>query len=287
MKRRIARNILRVAPAQPAVAAAKTAATPVQSALMPIASRLNFWRGLGLVVLGAALFGVGFGVNWVLIGVNDLTLVPLLCVVPLFGILFGPWVGGLTGLASWSMLFLLYWGVPSHETLGIAAVGFIAGMAPAWLVKDAKNWKLVSAVGIAASLLWAIGFRLRPGILYDDWDYFWKGVLHLSVMALPSAVVLLPFFAYWLVANKGKRRAVIGTGVVASLLWIAFAAFGQGFLDLERGFVESYDFLAHLLSRIGIAALEAIPVGFILVPLIAFWLGGSVRRWGLYWRDYQ
>lgn len=185
------------------------------------------------------------------------------------------------------MLFLLYWELPSHEIIGIAAAGFVAGMAPAWLVKDAKNWKLVSAVGIVASLLWAVGFRLRVGILYDDWDYFWKGGLYLLVMALPSAVVFLPFFAHWLVADKGKWRAVLWTGVAASLLWIAFAAFGQVFLDLERGFVESYDFLPHLLSRTGTAALEAIPVSFILIPLIAFWLAGSVRRRGLYWRDYH
>jgi serine/threonine-protein kinase len=276
------------APVRPSAAVAQVAtAVAAYPTSIPAASSLNFWSGLGLVVLGTVLFGVGLGVNWLLIGVNDVTLVPLLCVASLFGILFGPWVGGGTGLASCLMLFLLYWRTPLHETVGIAAAGFFAGMVPAWLVRDAKNWKLVSAVGIVASLLWAVGFRLRIGILYDDWYYFGKGVLHLSVMALPSAIVFLPFFAHWLIEDKGKWRAVIWTGIVASLLWIAFAALGQSFLDLERGFVEAYDFLALLLSRIGTAALEAIPVSFILVPLVAFWLAGAVRRWGLYWRDYR
>jgi hypothetical protein len=240
-----------------------------------------------LVVLGVVLFGVGLWVISVSISANDVTIGPLLCVASLFGILFGPWVGGLTGLVSWLVLFLLHWGVPSQEILIIAVAGFIAGSVPAWLVKDVSNWKLVSVVGVVASLVWAMVFHLGIGIVYGGWHYFWEGSLRLSTMALPSAVVLLPFFAYWLVADKGRWKVVIGTGIVASLLWIVLAALVRSLLDLGLGFAESYDLLEILLFWIKLAALEAIPVVFVLVPLIAFWLAGSVRRWGLYWRDYQ
>jgi hypothetical protein len=52
------------------------------------------------------------------------------------------------------------------------------------------------------------------------------------------------------------------------------------FLDWDFGWVD----INQILEVAGFALLRALP-SVLLVPLVAFWLAGAVRRRGLYWQD--
>lgn len=289
------------APPQPAVAVAK-AAVVAQPVSTPTASRLNFWRGLGLIVLGVVLssawwelaraypfapYGLhAYSMLW------DISFLPFAFIAPLFGILFGPWVGGVTGLVSWSVFFPSIWGAKFEGHfddlnvvvfLVIPVAGFMLGALPAWLIKDAKKWGLVLGIGAGISFLWAALISLWICTLYSAWyDFLWLAFVFLQ-MALPANVVLLPFFARWLVDGQGRWKAMLGYGVAVNLAWVVIYVgwmlpdfFGWDFF----WWIE----IKHILEVAGFALLRALP-SVLLVPLIAFWLAGAVRRWGLYWWD--
>ncbi len=263
----------------------------------PITSRLNRWRGLGLIVLGVALSSAWWelaraypfapyalhvhSLSW------DTTFLPFAFIAPLFGILFGPWVGGGTGLVSWSVFFSSIWVVGDMGVafLVIPVTGFMLGALPAWLIKDANKWGLVLGVGAGINFLWALIIDLWICAAYDAWyDFLWLTFFILQ-MTLPANVVLLPFFARWLVNGQGRWKAVLGYGIAVNLVWVVI---NTGWMLPE---FYGWDFwwwigIEHILKAAGFELLRALP-SVLLVPLVAFWLAGAVRRWGLYWWDYH
>jgi serine/threonine-protein kinase len=269
------------APPQPVVAVAKAAVA--QPASKPVASRLNFWRGLGLVLLGSG-FPVlealvsrwiedEFGFTW--------TSSVFAFVAPLFGILFGPWVGGLTGALGWSLVFGFV-EFPTDLIPLIVVAGFVMGAVPAWLVRDARSWGLVIGVGFFASLLWAAVFPLGIGILHGEWSLALEDFARQFFLVFPANVALLPFLARWLVGDRDWRAALsVGFGV--SLLWAVLVT-AEEFAFVSIFYQEPFAWYWDLFGK---NIMIILPVGIVLVPLIAFWLAGSVRRWGLYWRDYH
>jgi serine/threonine protein kinase, bacterial len=270
-------------PAQPAMAVAKTAATTAQPASMPIASHLNFWRGLGLVLLGA-----GLPILEVLISrwLRDEFDFPwrssvFAFVGPLFGVLFGPWVGGLAGALGWSLAFGLG-EFPADLIPLVVVAGFVMGAVPAWLVRDARNWRLVIGVGFVASLLWAVIFPLGIGILYGEWSIALENFAHQFFLMFPANVTFLPFLAQRLVGVR-DRGVTFGIGVGVTLLWAVLAT-AEEFAFVSIVYREPFMWYADFFGK---SVLMVLPVGIVLVLLVAFWLAGSVRRWGLYWRDYQ
>jgi hypothetical protein len=169
--------------------------------------------------------------------------------------------------------------------LVIPVAGFVFGALPAWLIKDAKKWGLVLVIGVVNSFLWAAIVSLGMCIIYDVWYDFLSIALVALQMALPANAVLLPFFARWLVEGRGRWKAAIGCGVGVNLAWIATNAGWMlaNFLGWDFGSPVALD---QILEVAGYALLRALPA-VLLVPLIAFWLAGSVHRWRLYWWDYH
>jgi hypothetical protein len=90
----------------------------------------------------------------------------------------------------------------------------------------------------------------------------------------------LPFFAHGLVRANAKWYGVLGTGMAVSAIWVVLAGVSGAIRyrhlpwmwEIGLGEVALYTLLVVL------------PVSLILIPLLAFWLAGSVRRGGLYWR---
>ena len=279
------------APPRPVTAAAQAAtvsapAAAAQPSSVPAASRLNFWSGTGLVVLGVVLFGVVGRFSHLntdfIVGAIPLAFVPAL-----FGILFGPWVGLGTGFVGEAILLLTFFGQdifhygfdPGFGLIlgGLVFSGGVMGIMPAWMVKDARDWRVTLGVGGVASLVMAIIVASGISIANDYWgEFFFVGV-RVFLVILPANVTLLPFFARSLVEPSGRWR-VIGWGIAATLLWAATTSLGIALLH------EAWEYYWNIVWD---AVLVILPVSAVLVPLIAFWLSGSVRRWGLYWRDYQ
>lgn len=181
---------------QPAAAAAAAKPQPIQ----PSAPyRLTFWSGLGLVLLGATLHGV---TAWLsadeLWEYTDFPAALFAFIPALFGVLFGPWIGGFAGVLgslTWDMLAEEFWAA----SWGVAVGAFALGALPGLIVKDARNWKAVLGAGILASGAYALGGPVAIGILEDWWYDLWYIAGRVLAAALPPNVLLLPLLARWLV----------------------------------------------------------------------------------------
>ncbi len=197
----------RVSPVkQPAAAAAAAGpAAAAQPVAAPAGSRLNFWYGLALAILGAGLSGAGW---WLELDVlqryvdADLPLAPLAFIPSLFGVLFGPWIGacaGALGTLAWRMtgryLAPTSWAI---VVLGALALGLIPGL----LVKNAQNWKSVVGAGLLAGSAWALGLGAALSYTFVhriEWGLLWPGARYEMIAVLPPNLLLLPLFARWLV----------------------------------------------------------------------------------------
>ncbi|MEA3341609.1 MAG: protein kinase, partial [Chloroflexota bacterium] len=186
--------------AQPAAAAASAGQAAVaQPAAAFAGSRLNFWYGLGLVILGAALDGAGWWLKLDLFrSYVELPLAPLAFIPPLFGVLFGPWLGGsvgVLGFLAWGALTGQLW----PDWWGLALCSFALGLIPGLMVKEARNWKAVIGAGILASVVWALGVATVISATNGLWDIFWGFAQNELIAVLPPNLLLLPLFARWLV----------------------------------------------------------------------------------------
>lgn len=98
---------------------------------------------IALIIVGAVLYGVGcFATMNIVIG--TITFRPAAFIACAWGILFGPWVGGLSAAIGNTFIsdILSGW-------FGIGGVGgfvgnFIMGFLPALLVRNAKKWPTVA-----------------------------------------------------------------------------------------------------------------------------------------------
>jgi hypothetical protein len=191
-------------PQPAAVSASAGAVVAPESVPVPAASRLNFWRALLLILLGAVLFGGGWWLTSdVIEEYVDFPLAPLAFVPALFGMLFGPWVGGFAGA-----LGALAHGIYSEdlETAWILALSdFILGFLPGLMVKETRKWKVVVGAGIVASGACALCVATTISVVQEYWDDFWRFTVQVLTVVLPPNVLLLPLFAR-LLAGLARRR---------------------------------------------------------------------------------
>ena len=207
---------VRISAAQPAMVAASEAeaVAPLQSAPALAASRLNHWHGLGLTLLGGLLYGGGATLAETVLWefgppMSGLPIAALSCIPALFGILFGPWIGGFVG-ALGPPAYGLFAGQFSEATWAFALACYATGILPSLMVKDARNWKTVLGAGVAASVVYTLAVPAIVGtvggwLVYGRWEIFWNIASRLLVAALPANVVLLPFLAHWLVGWASRR----------------------------------------------------------------------------------
>jgi uncharacterized membrane protein len=191
-------------PAMVAAAEAGAAAAP-QPTPAATTSRLRSWRGFGLILLGALLFVSGSWLAEDLLWEYDLPPTALLTGIPaLFGVLFGPWIGGCVGtlgFIAWSALINEFDGVTWGFTLAHGVPGILLGL----LVKDARSWKSVFGTGIVASAVYALAMAATVGIVGGWWSEFGHIATSFLVAALPSNLLILPLVARWLTRPVSRR----------------------------------------------------------------------------------
>jgi energy-coupling factor transport system substrate-specific component len=171
----------------------------------------NIWEfGTRQVVygaIGAALYGV---LSWLtnvvpLPAAGNITFRPAVAVLVLFGAIFGPWVGLVSGLLG-NILgdgisgFGFWW----HWSLGNGIIGLIAGLTVIW-VRDfnkRNNIVLAVAIGIVGNLV---------GLLFASVIEKLTGSISWS-----TAVV-----GYWLPASVGN---IVVTIILLPILLIGYRA---------------------------------------------------------------
>ena len=158
---------------------------------------------IALTILGAVLYGLGcFSTMGLAFGF--ITARPFSFIAPFWGIMFGPWVGGLAaGIGNTFISDIL------AGWFGIGGVGgfvgnFLMAFIPGLLVRDPRDWKsVVLWGGIVGTLFTAVcvgGWIALMG--YAPFMTLFTSVL---VADIPPNVILTPLVCIWLFDRIRKR----------------------------------------------------------------------------------
>ena len=184
---------------------------------MTAITRANLWevnsRTIVYAAIGAALYGVlGFLINIVIPGSNNVSVRPAFALVPFFGYAFGPIVGLFTGLVGNMILDgLTGYGAFTAWNWSIAngLVGFLAGVLATTSLATIGGNKIIGSIVVAA-IATAVGLLF---VLTDIWVFgnSFEAALTGSygfvvVPDLIAAVILVPI----LVAAWDPIREAIG-----------------------------------------------------------------------------
>jgi hypothetical protein len=118
------------------------------------------------------------------------------------------------------------------------------------------------------------------GVVHRAWPDFLYIARDALLLILPANLALLPYFAHGLIADNRRWYVLLGIGVGLSAVWVGLAAL----VDPVRNQALPRVWGPVFWEMARFAVIAVLPVAVIFVPLLAFWLGGSVRRAGLYWR---
>lgn len=157
---------------------------------------------VALTIIGAVIYGLGcFATMGIAIGF--ITLRPAAFIACTWGILFGPWVGGLAaGIGNTFISDIL------AGWFGVGGVGgfvgnFLMGFIPGLLVTNAKSWKQIAFWSGLSAIICA--FAVGGWIALMGYAPFW--VLFSTVIAsnLPVNVVGTPIAVHYLLERTRKR----------------------------------------------------------------------------------
>lgn len=144
---------------------------------------------IALVIVGAVLYGLS---SWVTMGVaiGTVTLRPAAFISCAWGILFGPWVGGLAAAIGNTFIsdVLSGW-------FGIGGVGgfignFLMGFLPGFLVKDTKKWWFVSLWSGISAVICAACIALWQVIV--NINVFWPPFIGVTSSNVPANMIGTP-----------------------------------------------------------------------------------------------
>ncbi len=155
-----------------------------------------------LTIVGAVIYGLGCYATMG-IAIGFITLRPASFIACLWGVLFGPWVGGLAaGIGNTFISDIL------AGWFGVGGVGgfvgnFMMGFIPGLLVRDARNWKAValwSGVSAVVCAFFVGGWIALMGYA-PFWVLFWTVIL----VDVPPNVIATPIAVNYLLEPIRKR----------------------------------------------------------------------------------
>lgn len=157
---------------------------------------------LALIIVGAVLYGVGCFAT-MSIAIGTITFRPAAFISCAWGILFGPWVGGLAAAIGNTFIsdVLSGW-------FGIGGVGgfvgnFLMGFLPALLVRNAKKWWSISLWSAVAAVLCAACIGLWQEVM--NINKFWPMFVAVCGSNVPVNVILTPIAVKLLLPRVQKR----------------------------------------------------------------------------------
>jgi len=156
---------------------------------------------IALTIVGGVIYGLSAfaTMNW---AIGFITLRPFVFVAPLWGILFGPWVGGLAGLIGNTFISDILAGWFGIGGVGGAVGNFMLGFLPGLMVKNAKDWKSVILWSVVATFICA--FAVGGWIALMGFAPFWTLFSTVLICDIPPNVIILPFLSSYLVDRVRK-----------------------------------------------------------------------------------
>lgn len=157
---------------------------------------------IALIIIGAVLYGLAsFATMGLAIGFA--TLRPAAFIACTWGVLFGPWVGGLAaGIGNTFISDIL------SGWIGVGSVGgflgnFAMGFIPGYFVKEAANWKQVSFWSGLSALVCAV--LVGGWISLMGYSPFWPLFTVVVISNLPVNIIATPIAVKYLLERVKKR----------------------------------------------------------------------------------
>jgi energy-coupling factor transport system substrate-specific component len=157
---------------------------------------------IALIIVGAVLYGVGC-FSTMSIAIGTVTFRPAAFIACAWGILFGPWVGGIAAAIGNTFIsdVLSGW-------FGIGGVGgflgnFIMGFLPALLVRNPKKWAPISIWSGISAIICAVFIGGWQEIM--SINKFWPMFVAVCASNIPINIILTPIAVKLLYPRVLKR----------------------------------------------------------------------------------
>jgi energy-coupling factor transport system substrate-specific component len=158
---------------------------------------------IALTIIGAVLYGLGAfsTMSW---AIGFITLRPFAFIAVVWGVLFGPWVGGLAALIGNTFISDILAGWFGIGGVGGAIGNFMMAFIPGLLVAHPKNWKAVALWGGIVGTL-VVAFFVGGWIALMGFAPFWTLFSSVLIADIPPNLILAPIVAAWLFDRVRKR----------------------------------------------------------------------------------
>ncbi len=158
---------------------------------------------IALTIIGAVLYGLACfsTMSW---AIGFITLRPFAFIAVIWGVFFGPWVGGLAALIGNTFISDILAGWFGIGGVGGAIGNFMMAFIPGLLVAHPKNWKAVALwggiVGTLVCALFVGGWIALMG--FSPFITLFSTVL---ISDVPPNLILAPITCNWLFNRVQKR----------------------------------------------------------------------------------
>jgi energy-coupling factor transport system substrate-specific component len=157
---------------------------------------------IALTIIGGVLYGLGAysTMTW---AVGFITLRPFAFIAVVWGVLFGPWVGGLAALIGNTFISDILAGWFGIGGVGGAVGNFLMAFIPGLLVSHPKNWKSV--------VLWAFVGTLVCALCVGGWIALMGFAPFITLFStvlisdIPPNLILAPIISSWLFKRVQAR----------------------------------------------------------------------------------
>jgi energy-coupling factor transport system substrate-specific component len=157
---------------------------------------------IALTIIGGVLYGLGAfsTMSW---AIGFITLRPFAFIAVLWGVLFGPWVGGLAALIGNTFISDILAGWFGIGGVGGAVGNFLMAFIPGLLVSHPKNWKSVALWGVVGTLVCAVAVGGWIALMgFAPFLTLFGSVL---LADIPPNLILAPIVSSWLFKRVQAR----------------------------------------------------------------------------------
>jgi energy-coupling factor transport system substrate-specific component len=160
---------------------------------------------IALTIIGAVLYGLGAfsTMSW---AVGFITLRPFAFIAVVWGVLFGPWVGGLAALIGNTFISDILAGWFGIGGVGGAVGNFMMAFIPGLLVAHPKNWKAVALWGGIVGTL-VVALCVGGWIALMGFAPFMTLFTTVLIADVPPNLIIAPIVAYW-IFDRVKARGL-------------------------------------------------------------------------------
>lgn len=157
---------------------------------------------IALTIIGGVLYGLG-AFSTMSLAIGFITLRPFAFIAVVWGVLFGPWVGGLAALIGNTFISDILAGWFGIGGVGGAVGNFLMAFIPGLLVSHPKNWKAIIVWGLVATLVAAVA--IGGWIAFMGFAPFWTLFSSVLICDIPPNLILAPIVAGWVASRVIKR----------------------------------------------------------------------------------